>query len=272
MIHHQEVSMKQIVFSDVDGTLLTSKGKISPATLAAIRTLEEKGIPFVISSGRGPTGIYPILEEYGLHCAMITYSGGAILDENRNVLFHRGIPKERVKQILAFIEQEQLDMSWSLHSLEQWIVKDRSDPRIAGQEALVQAQATEGTVDSITDPMINKVLCVCAPGKLPEIQKVLQKAFPDCTVVPTAETLLDIMDGSVTKGTAIKQLCFTWNIPLEDTIAFGDHYNDVDMLKTVGKGFLMANAPEKLKQQFSLHTRSNDEDGIAFALKQLEIL
>ena len=55
--------MKPIIFSDIDGTLLNSQGKISPGTLAAIRTLEEKGIPFVISSGRGPTGIYPILDE-----------------------------------------------------------------------------------------------------------------------------------------------------------------------------------------------------------------
>lgn len=264
--------MQKIVFSDIDGTLLNSKGKITPDTLAAIRSLEEKGIPFVISSGRGPTGIYPILEEYGLRCAMIAYSGGAILDENRKVLFHRGIPKEKVRQILAFIEEQKLDMSWSLHCLEQWIVKDRSDPRIAGQEALVQARATEGTVDSITDSQINKVLCVCAPGKLPEIQQRLAEAFPDCTVVASSDTLLDIMDNTVTKGTAIKQLCFTWNIPMDNTIAFGDHYNDVDMLKTVGSGFLMANAPQPLKEQFSLHTLSNDEDGIAFALKQLGIV
>lgn len=264
--------MKKIVFSDIDGTLLSSRGRITPATLAAIRTLEEKGIPFVISSGRGPTGIYPILEEYGIRCPMVAYSGSVILDENRKILFHRGIPKPRVKEILSFIEEEQLDMTWSLHSLEQWVVKDRSDPRVAEQEALVQARAEEGTVDSITDPQINKILCICAPGKLPEIQKRLAEAFPEYTVVASSGTLLDVMDTSVTKGTAIAYLCGLWKVPVSETIAFGDHYNDVDMLRTAGKGFLMANAPEALKARFSLHTLDNDHDGIAYALKELGLL
>ena len=264
--------MKKIVFSDIDGTLLSSRGRITPATLAAIRTLEEKGIPFVISSGRGPTGIYPILEEYGIRCPMVAYSGSVILDENRKVLFHRGIPKPQVKEILAFIEEEQLDMTWSLHSLEQWVVKDRSDPRVAEQEALVQARAEEGNVDSITDPQINKILCICAPGKLPEIQKRLAEAFPEYTVVASSGTLLDVMDASVTKGTAIAHLCGLWKVPVSETIAFGDHYNDVDMLRTAGKGLLMANAPEALKAQFPLHTLDNDHDGIAHALKELGLL
>nr|MBQ8245354.1 HAD family phosphatase [Oscillospiraceae bacterium] len=264
--------MNRIVFSDIDGTLINSRKQITPATLSAIRTLEEKGIPFVISSGRGPTGIYPILEEYGIRCPMVAYSGSVILDENRKVLFHRGIPKERVKEILAFIEQEQLDMTWSLHSLEQWVVKDRTDSRVLEQEALVQARSEEGTADSIADPQINKILCICAPGKLPEIQKRLSEAFPEYTVVASSGTLLDVMDASVTKGTAIHTLCKLWQVPVSGTIAFGDHYNDVDMLRTAGKGYLMANAPEALKQQFPLHTLDNDHDGIPHALKALGIL
>lgn len=266
------IFMKKIVFSDIDGTLLSSRGRITPATLDAIRTLREKDIPFVISSGRGPTGIYPIQEAYGLRCPMVAYSGSVILDENRKVLFHRGIPKERVKQILAFIEEERLDMTWSLHSLEQWVVKDRSDPRVAEQEALVQARAEEGTVDSILDPQVNKILCICAPGKLPDIQKRLAEAFPEYTVVASSGTLLDVMDASVTKGTAIEYLCHLWQVPVSETIAFGDHYNDAEMLRTAGKGFLMANAPEQLKARFPLHTLDNDHDGIAHALKKLNLL
>ena len=264
--------MKPIIFSDIDGTLLNSQGKISPGTLAAIRTLEEKGIPFVISSGRGPTGIYPILEEYGLRCPMICFSGGAILDENRNVLFHRGISKEITKKVTAYAEEQQLDMAWSLHSLEEWVVKDRSDPRVKEQEELVQAQSTEGTVDTITDPQINKILCICSRESIGPVQKALSEAFPELTVVPTAATLLDIMDGTVTKGTAIEALCRMWGVPVENTIAFGDHYNDIQMLKTVGKGYLMANAPDALKEQFPLHTLDNDHDGIPHALKELGLL
>ena len=60
--------MKRIVFSDVDGTLLNSRQEITPLTERAIKALKEKGIPFVITSARSPSGIYPILNEYGFNC------------------------------------------------------------------------------------------------------------------------------------------------------------------------------------------------------------
>ena len=264
--------MQTIIFSDVDGTLLNSQGKISPDTLCAIRTLKEKGIPFVISSGRGPTGIYPILEEYGLRCPMIAHSGGAILDENGNVLFLRGMEKETVRRLVDFVEREQLDMAWSLHSLNQWIVKDRTDPRVVKQEKIVRDRAQNGTVDSIEAPQVYKMLAISTPDKLEQVRQRLVEAFPELNIVISAEDLLDIMDASVTKGKAVEELCRIWNVPTADTIAFGDNFNDVEMLSTVGKGFLMGNAPEGMKARFPLHTLDNDHDGIPHALKQLGIL
>ena len=57
-----------------------------------------------------------------------------------------------------------------------------------------------------------------------------------------------------------------WKIPLADAVAFGDHYNDADMLETVGSGFLMGNAPAQLKERIRLLTDDNDHDGIYHAL------
>ena len=75
------------VFSDIDGTLLNSTHQITPLTQQAIRALEHAQIPFVIVSARGPSGITPIMREYGFQCPMICYSGALILSENGQVLF-----------------------------------------------------------------------------------------------------------------------------------------------------------------------------------------
>lgn len=264
--------MKKIVFSDVDGTLLNSEHRITSLTERAIKGLKEKGIPFVIISARSPSGIYPIINEYQFSCSIISYSGALILDENRNILFHSGMKKVDAKSIIAFVEENQFDMTWCIYSLDEWIVKDKSDPRIIREETIVKAVSKQGTVDSITDDEINKILCICNPTKIQEIEAKLKAAFPSYSIVKSSDILLEIMENNITKATAIKTLCSLWNVPLFDTIAFGDNYNDLEMLELVGNGFLMENAPAELKNQIKQQTRDNNHDGIYYALLKMDLI
>lgn len=264
--------MKRIVFSDIDGTLLNAQGEIMPLTILAIKSLQEKGIPFVITSARSPSGIYPILREYDFTCPIIAYSGALILDENRQVLYHKGMKKPGVKELINFMEERRLDLSWCIYSLDEWIVKDKHDPRIIHEEMEVKAQSVEGTVDSITNEEIHKILCICAPGKLWEIEKELIAHFPQYSIVKSSDILLEIMENGITKEIAVKKLCTLRGIPLSDAVAFGDNYNDVEMLEAVGSGVLMGNAPEELKKRIPMHTKDNNHEGIYYALKELELL
>lgn len=264
--------MDRIVFCDIDGTLLNSEGHITPLTLEAIRRLEEKGIPFVISSGRAPAGIYPLLETYGIRCPIVSYNGALVLDEKGQVLYHRGIGKEDARELIRFLEESGLDVVWSIHSLDQWIVKDKSDPRVIFQEELVNAQSSQGSVDSVADPQINKVLCICTPESVDAVEAALKARYPGYTVARSMGYLLDVMDGQVSKAEAIHRLCSVWNVPVANTIAFGDNFNDAAMLQAAGLGYIMGNAPEALKERFPLHAGDNDHDGIYFALKSLGLI
>lgn len=264
--------MRRIVFSDVDGTLLNSELKITRRTAEAIRELEKRGIPFVIISARSPSGIYPILEEYGFRCPIISYSGALILDENRNVLYHKGIRKAEAGRIIDYIERRGFDLTWSIFSLDQWVVKDKSDPRIIQEEATVRASSEQGGLDSVADAQVSKVLCICNPDAMPEIETDLKTAFPDCSIVKSWVDLLEIMEKGVTKAAAVETLCSLWGLSPADAVAFGDNYNDVEMLQAVGHGFLMDNAPAGLKERIPLRTADNDHDGIYEALRKLALI
>lgn len=264
--------MDKIVFCDVDGTLLNSEHKITPLTEKAIKELKKSGIPFVIVSARSPSGIYPILREYGFKCPIVSYSGALILDEENNVLFHKGIDKPNAKRIIDFIEKNHFDMSWCAYSLDEWIVKDKNDPRIVREETIVRANATQGSIDSITDHEVNKILCICNPMKILEIEEKLKEAFPNYSIVKSSDILLEIMENGISKADAIKKLCSIWDIPLENAIAFGDNYNDVEMLESVGFGFLMGNAPDELKKRIKMHTCDNNHDGIYYALLEMNLI
>lgn len=262
----------EIVFSDVDGTLLNSQHQITPLTQKAVLQLKEKDIPFVIISARSPSGIYPILEEYHFKCPVVSYSGALILDENKNVLFHKGIRKSGAKKIIDFIENEQFDLSWCIFSLDEWIVKDKDDKRIIREERIVKALAKQGSIDMITDAQVNKILCICNPDKILEIEENLRRNFPEYSIAKSSDILLEIMENGITKETAVNTLCSLWNINMQNAIAFGDNYNDVEMLNAVGHGFLMGNAPDDLKDQFQKMTKDNNHDGIYYGLLNLDLI
>ena len=121
------IKLKNIIFSDVDGTLLNSKHEITTKTLNILKEKIATGTYFAIVSARSPSGIYPIVNTYNLKCFIISYSGALILDENREVIFSKGMTKENAQVILDFIEHNKLDLSWCVYSMDDWIVKSKLD-------------------------------------------------------------------------------------------------------------------------------------------------
>ena len=83
---------------------------------------------------------------------------------------------------------------------------------------------------------------------------------------------VEIMDGKVSKADALVDLCKKMGISEDKAAAFGDNYNDLEMLETVECGVLMGNAPSELQKHFSFITKTNAQDGIFLALKEFGIL
>lgn len=145
-----------------------------------------------------------------------------------------------------------LFLSVFTHTMDTWITNDKQNPRVKHEENAVQAQSTQGTIDMFAeDAPIGKMMCMCNPNCILNIEQKLKKAFPELSIAKSSTYLLEIMPSGVTKSTAVKTLCKLWNIPLEDTIAFGDNYNDLEMLETVAQPFLMENAPGQSEKKIS---------------------
>ena len=258
------------VFSDVDGTLLNSVHRVTPRTGEWIHRLSDKDIPFVIVSARSPSGIYPIMKRNGFRCALISYSGALIMDRDREVLYSKEIERELAAKIEQFFVDRKYDMSWCIYSGDDWLSRDRSDPRVANEERIVEAQSREGTVQDLAPGAgVNKCLCICAPGTILDIEKEVKEAFPEVAVVKSSDILLEIMALGISKAEAVNRFCAHLDILPQETIAFGDNFNDVEMLEAVGRGYVMGNAPEQILARFPYHTADNDHDGIADALEEI---
>lgn len=263
----------KIVFCDIDGTLLNDQHEITSLTRSAIQNLQNKNIQFVPISGRSPSGIYSILRKYSIKCPIISYNGAVILDENQKVLYQKGMTHKKASEIINFIQENNLDLTWNLFSFDDWITQDRNDPQVQLEEKSLETNSKEGQIDSIPDDqIIHNILCMCNPDKITQIHELISKKFPDLTVVISSKTFIDIMMSGVNKATAVTFFCDYLNVKVGDVMAFGDNFNDCEMLETVGIGIVMGNAPEKIRERFSEVTLDNNNDGIPFALKKYNII
>lgn len=269
----QNTQHLKAVFSDIDGTLLNSEHVVTKDTREAIHKITEKGLLFTLSSARGPSGIEPIVQKNGFHCCIIAYSGALILDEDRHVLYENGMTVSDARKIIEFIEMRHLKLTWNIYTSNDWIVKDRTDPRVTREENIVETSSREGDIDALPpDTIIDKILCMCAPGTIQQTESEIKQAFPKFSIVKSSDILIEIMQNGINKAQAVKHLCDIKNISIENTIAFGDNYNDLEMLETVSCGIVMGNAPLDIQNRFQMITADNNHDGIAKALKKLGLV
>ncbi len=257
------------IFSDIDGTLLDSAHQVTTRTRAAIEAVQRAGVPFVIVTARGISGTYPLLEQQGITCTVVTYSGGVILDEARNVIHHHGLTRAQAQKVVDFAEAERLPMTWSAYSFEDWVAPDAGDPRLIAEERIVMAEAREGTIASIERDEVQKILCLCTQGETAAVERRLKERFPEFAIAVSSETLIEVMPAGSSKAGAVRTLCELWDLDPADAIAFGDNYNDLPMLEAVGRGYLMGNAPVELLAAASLVAPDNDHDGVARVLESL---
>ena len=113
---------------------------------------------------------------------------------------------------------------------------------------------------------VHKVLLMGDPEQISSLEKELKKNFPELSIAQSAPYFIEIMAAGIEKGQAVRTLAAYLGVPLAETIAFGDNFNDLDMLKTVGKGYVMSNGPLAVQEAIGHVTDDHDHDGIAKVL------
>ena len=253
------------VFSDIDGTLLNSNHQISEKTKKKVQQLAIQNIPFILVSARMPKGMSYFLDELKIKEPMVCYSGGLILDENKEVIYSKGFSVEMAKRLFEYIKYYyQVPVSFYIEN--RWMV-DEIDEGIKEESKITGL--TPEILDLTNVQKVHKLLIIADKNIIEQLEMSLKEKFTGLKIYKSKDTYLEIMDESVSKASAIQFLCDKMKISLHQVVSFGDNYNDLDMLLLTGKGFAMANSAKGVLESISTHTLSNDEDGIVYALENL---
>lgn len=261
----------KIIFSDIDGTLLRSDGRISDATKEMILKLEKRGIPFVLTSARSPEGVRVIKRMLGNHAPIITFCGAFILDENENEIYSRMIPLKRALELKAMLDHDFPKVVCNTFGGEKWIVDARDDWREQREEQIVGFSAEIGSIEDTfkKEGEIHKLLLMGDPDEMTRLAAVLATDFSDLQAAASNPEYLEITAEGVKKSEGLKTLCAKLGIAPEEAAAFGDGESDLSMLHAAGFGAAMGNAPESVKEKAPMVIGWNDEDGLVKRLKEI---
>ena len=256
--------MVQIIFSDVDGTLINRHFQVTQKTKTSIQKAVGQGMVFVPVSARMPEAIKPIIETIGISSPIISYNGALIQSQEGDILASFTMQTKLAVEICLFVQETYPDIAWNMYSYHQWYSMDKQHEWVAREESIVGVESKEKKLSDLSDiTEVHKVLLMGEPTVIAPLERELKRRYPDLSIAQSAPYFIEIMVTGIEKGKAVRIFSDYLGVSLAETIAFGDNYNDLDMLKTVGKGYVMANGPVEVQKAIGHVTADHNQDGIA---------
>lgn len=257
----------QLLFTDLDGTLLDSRSKLSEANRKAIAKALSAGKHIVICSGRSWKSLGHFehaldLDRPGRYG--IAFNGSVVYENTRDKLFLFQQPMEARlgQEVVAALKSVGADMI--LYTGDRLLI-ERETPDIQSYTHKVKLTPTfVSHFEEVTEDII-KIVIKGPHRRLAEIKKSITPLFAGrCSVFFSSDDLLECSHPEAHKGRAVTFLAEYLGIPKEAVIAVGDHANDISMLQTAGLGIAVANAVPETKAAADLTLReSNDRDAVS---------
>ena len=262
--------MKKAIFFDIDGTLIDARAGVphfSPRLRAALKNLQNAGHYIFIATGRPRAFLQREILDFGFDGFIM--SNGALIILHDQLFFQSKLDINAVKKICDFAVSENIE-----YMLEGY-------PKIYCPKGFTACEAFFNKIgvdysnfirdfdfDNIS---VSKIECVSARTDFDALNDAYNKiiATPGFTgwADPFHFKSLEIYSADVSKATGILKVLNHFNIDVKNSFAFGDGFNDREMIQTVGTGFVMDTAKDDLKK-FATHiVPSVHDDGVAFGIE-----
>lgn len=258
--------MIKLIATDMDGTLLDENGKLPEKFFETLEKLKEKDIKFVAASGRP----YPTLREnFSPESDYLDYicdNGSYVVLKDKEPVIN-GLKKEVVHNVIKACENIEniVIILCGINGAYHMPCDDKYLKEI--DKYYIQKHIVNNLYD--VNDNIFKIAILDLSGSAENSYKILNPIFGDDNkVVVSGQLWVDINGKDVNKGTALAEIQEAYNISYDETMVFGDFYNDVEMLKKAHYSFVMENANEDMKKYGNFIAKSNKEAGVIQAIEK----
>ena len=262
-----DLSKVKMVVTDMDGTLLNDWGEVSPEFFRLFAQFKKHGIHFVAASGRQYFSMLDKLYDIKDDITIVAENGG-MTNHNGETISTSTISQKQINRIIDTLRKTPNTYSVLCGKKSAYI--ETTDEKFIEifKEYYTKFEHVKD-LKSVKDDAIFKVATYHSESSLTHIYPHVHHLEGANLVKISGENWLDISSPTTNKGEAIKHLQKLLNISKEETMAFGDYNNDIEMLEQASFSYAMENACEDVLKVAKFKTKSNNDNGVEFILDKL---
>lgn len=259
--------MIKLIASDMDGTLLNTNRNIDKEFYDLFETLKSRNIIFVAVSGRETKSLKSLFKENVRDDIVFAPNNGNIIIYRDKILFENYIQTQKLKTLAKIIRQNAIDST---------IYCAKYKTYSESIKVAMNAKEWNTEVDVVNDitKIDDKIMKVSVFGD----EDTIHKTFDNLKVIENSLSIslsgpksLDICEIGGNKKQAINVLQNIFNINYDETMIFGDHMNDLEMMQSGYYSFAMENATNEVKKSARFITKDNDNKGVIDAIRDIII-
>lgn len=245
----------EIILTDLDNTLLKSNKSISDYSLDVIKRCRKQGMLFGIATARSKMTASSIIEK--LNPDIIISNGGALVNYKHKIVYNCMIPKDISNSLLAdcMYSKEISEITIDTSDKYYWNYKNKSS---------LPKEYSHAVYNDYAKPLNKSIYKMTVKTSNVDVAIKIANQYDILSLLPFRdEPWVRIAHKDATKEYAIKALLEYLEIKSDNLAAFGDDYNDIEMLNTCGVGIAVENAIEEVKSAANYVCKSNNKDGVA---------
>lgn len=235
----------KLVALDMDGTLLKSNQEVSQENQEAIAAAKEKNVDVMLCTGRWLQSCYTYAEELELNTYIVTSNGGEIWTASKELL-ERHLHDPNLVEEMWSIGNELDVFMWMVST--QKIYHERPEDFLEYDWLKIGFHSDD-------------------QQKLQTIREQLSSKQA-LEITNSSPANIEVNPVGVNKANGIERVCQEMDITMEEVMAVGDSLNDIKMIEQAGIGVAMGNAQDTVKQAADYIVESNENDGVAEAIKR----
>lgn len=250
----------------MDGTLLDENGKVPEEFFDILEQLNDKGIKFAVASGRSYKMLYRNFSPMPDDIIYISDNGTYVVDKDE-MIYKNVLNRDDVLRITELCENID-NVQAILCGINVAYTKAYSEEFVREFEKYYVDNIVLDDFNNLNGDVL-KIGIYDQKGSANNSYPLMNKTFGDkLKVVISGHNWTDVMNTEANKGEALSMIQKRFDISPDETMVFGDFYNDIEMLKLAKYSFVMENANDDMKQYGNFIAKSNAEHGVIRAIKE----
>ena len=272
--------MKTLYLTDLDGTLLNRKSKLTSLDISIINTFIKNGGLFTYATARSQNSAYPITEKLNISLPVIIYNGGFIYDIQKNDFIHKTLfTKAEIECLITITKASGITpLVYTLIDGQEKILWNNNDNLSSGFLHYLSSRANDKRltpVDSLEASFSGDIFYMTFIESYDDLYPVYNAINSENKFnivfqqeIYREEYWCEIMPKAASKANAAKMLKNQLNC--DELVVFGDSLNDIPMFKVADRAYAVKNANDRLKQIATEIIGYNYESSVALKLCELE--